>query len=359
MRFILWIPSCFLTALGVLVWLNRRVGSASILDEIDTILTQATINATGEIPKDEKLSQLQHDLKCTFSAQNDTSCPPQNHSLQPYSSSLCSKLASKRIMFLGSSQTFTLHKHLLSYISQQTPKASPHTCLGPEFCTFHHICLNQTESLATSMHKTDRRIKPPSPRDLFFTNSSLMHYVQSSSLYPGLNAQDPRYNYPEIDPSTDVRMSDLYWLGPARRADIILLNRGPLPAPSWTYDGSYLGNWTFLASMPSHIETQKRRDYQILNAALHVTLTRFLPEVLNSLQMIRKATSTSTPIIWHGSRRQLSWRCTHAQANQQESINTTLPLNQDLAGVDPWSLYHDNQGTLFHPIPSYPYNQFA
>ncbi|KAG7449762.1 uncharacterized protein BT62DRAFT_928496 [Guyanagaster necrorhizus] len=51
---------------------------------------------------------------------------------------------------------------------------------------------------------------------------------------------------PYIGPLTGVRIHDTFWLCQARKADVILMNRGPIPAPAWTYDGTLRGNWSYI-----------------------------------------------------------------------------------------------------------------
>src|SRR6202040_3386383 len=97
-----------------------------------------------------------------------------------YASLICNGLQSKRVLFLGPSLTFTLHDHILSHVS--SPMSPSPSCLGPEFCTFHHICLpppspSSNPSSYSIPKDSNRHLKPPSPQDLFLTRSSLMHYI--------------------------------------------------------------------------------------------------------------------------------------------------------------------------------------
>jgi len=222
-------------------------------------------------------------------------------------------------------------------------------------------------------NKQIRHLKPPSLRDLFFTHSSLVHYIQSSSLYPGLNRNDIAYTTPKVDPGNDVRAKEMYWLGPARHADLIVLNRGPIAAPAWTYDGSTAGDWSFTDTLPyvPHIasfisNTMKLEDLRtlsILNAAMTVTLTKFLPEVLQTLYVLRSQSDIkSKPIVWHGSlyrfrRDQCEDASVRVDATMgirvEEYFATILDgtSGENTAGPrqlhDPWGFYHDTQGMTF------------
>jgi hypothetical protein len=323
--------------------------------------------------QDEPLCLLEagNSVKGTHS-RNSCSSLTKHHALATHVSSICNNLGSKRLLLLGPSLTFTLHNHLLSHVSRISPNSPPHTCLGPEFCTFHHICVSSSQSSQPEglvVSKTlDRHLKPPSPRDLLLTHSSLVHYIQSSSLYSGSNKEDLAYTAPTVDSWNGVRIKEAYWLGPARRADLIVLNRGPIPAPAWTYDGSVLGNWTFadrLPYLPSvaqlRLARKHREDlriFSVINAAITATLAKFVPEVLQTLYVLRSDDGIRMkPIIWHGS----SYRfrvdlCEHSR-NVEEGISAeeyfTRILertNEKHVAVDRreenlWGLYHDTQGT--------------
>jgi len=101
-----------------------------------------------------------------------------------------------------------------------TPMLPSHTCLGPEFCTFHQICLLSSMSSSqndqfTIAKKLDRHVrKPPSPKVLFLTHPSLMSYIQSSLLYPGHNRDNLAYTMLIVDPRNGVRVKEVFWLGP-------------------------------------------------------------------------------------------------------------------------------------------------
>lgn len=343
----------------------------------------------------EKFQRFQDELACLLEASDSVqdlhspnSCPSitDHRSWATYASLICNGLDSKRLLLIGPSLTFGLHNHILSSISRIFPTSPSHPCLGPEFCTFHHICFSP--SVPSSQHdhltiakKLDRHLKPPSPRDLFLTHSSLMSYIQSSSLYPGHNRDDLVYTTAMVDPGSGVRVKEVFWLGPARRADLIVLNRGPIQAPAWTYDGSSVGNWSFVDSLPYlpllatlRLVNRPRRDLRalsIMNAAMTVTITKFIPEVLQTLQVLRSDTGVRLkPIIWHGSlyrfrRSQCEYSRDDAEVGKraEEYLATILERRSEknVAGnrqtEDPWGLYHDTQGNLFHFSEARSYNE--
>ncbi|KAJ7072588.1 hypothetical protein C8F01DRAFT_918489, partial [Mycena amicta] len=133
--------------------------------------------------------------------------------------------------------------------------------------------------------------------ELAASNSSLLRYVLSTSLSIAPSKNDTRYTKPFIDPNTGVRLKNAYWLHYAQQSRVILINRGPIPAPASTYAGdTALGNWSFVEDIPRHL---RLTDSLIVNAALHATKTTFIPEVLQSLREIQKG--SAKVVVWHAS----------------------------------------------------------
>ncbi|KAK0226304.1 hypothetical protein IW262DRAFT_757780 [Armillaria fumosa] len=247
---------------------------------------------------------------------------------------LCTLHIAKRITFVGPELTYHLHLLWLHALSSYEHRSHP--CRGQEFCTFHHICqlpFNGTGRVEKAIDSRDQRFqKSPSGRELIGSGSSIVRYIMSTSLYLSSNKSDARYTLPYVNPLNGVRIRDTFWLRQARKADVILMNRGPIPAPAWTYDGTPYGNWSYIdclhlnESAPVGFTTRLDTRVRILNAALHATLTQFLPELHRTLRTIH----TDQDIrrrrnlwIWHGS----------------------VQCNEDFAANDPWSLYHDAQGS--------------
>jgi hypothetical protein len=207
-----------------------------------------------------------------------------------------------------------------------------------------------------------------------------MQYAQSWSLYPGLDKDDLAYTTPTVDHSNRVRVKEVYWLGSARRADLIVLNRGPIPAPAWTYDGSVTGNWSFVHCLPyliplaSFVPRSKSPDdlktLSIMNAAMSVTISKFLPEVLRTLRVLRSDAGIKLKtIIWHGSlyrfrrgQREDSTDGFATGARAEEYFSAILEKwskNHTTGGgneEDFWNLYYDTQGTLFFSVLGPPNN---
>ncbi|KAK0494794.1 hypothetical protein EDD18DRAFT_1106676 [Armillaria luteobubalina] len=194
-----------------------------------------------------------------------------------------------------------------------------------------HLPSNETGRVEKTTDSRDQRVqKSPSGRELTESRSSIVRYIMSTSLYLSSNKSDARYTLPYVNPLNGVRIHDTFWLHQARKADVILMNRGPIPAPAWTYDGTPQGNWSYIdclhlnGSATVGFTTRLDTRLQILNAALHATLTQFLPELHQTLRTIytdQDIRRRRNLWIWHGS----------------------VQCNEDFSASDPWSLYHDAQ----------------
>ncbi|THU89369.1 hypothetical protein K435DRAFT_865347 [Dendrothele bispora CBS 962.96] len=260
-------------------------------------------------------------------------CFPSTISPLPSVESLCSQLQGKKIIFVGPETTYRLHISWLGALEKYERRS--HACLGREFCTFHQICRTPVK-VDEPFQTKPGNVKYPSDRALMSTHSAVLRYALSTSLYAGKDSRDPRYTVPDdqADVSTGIRMREVYWLAHARKSDVIVLNRGPIPAPSWTYDGTDTGNWTFVASITSPIDVAHAEPAQkIVAAALNVTIGRFLPELMQTLEVIRQEPNIKSKLlIWHG-----SWYLRSSYLNGSDSRKLFFRPN------DLWSLYYNAQ----------------
>ncbi|KAJ7782804.1 hypothetical protein B0H16DRAFT_1297858 [Mycena metata] len=224
----------------------------------------------------------------------------------------CASLRTKKILLVGPETTYYLHSLWLNALEAHEHRI--HECPGPEFCNFHHICLPANYTAPQDRYKF-------APKDGELVNSALLRYVLSTSLYASKDKNDTAYTEAVVDPLTGIRLKNAFWLLHARKADVILLNRGPIPAPAWTFAGHKTqGNWTFARELPRHLGEGDSLRTEIINAAFHATVTRFIPELLESLRAIYK-----DPWIRH---KTLAW---HASWSIEADF------------VDPWALYYNAQ----------------
>jgi hypothetical protein len=187
---------------------------------------------------------------------------------------------------------------------------------------------------------------------------------------------------PSVDPRTGVRVIDSRWVRHAAssKASILVLNRGPLPAPAWSYNNnaSSARNLTWLttlraleqehaaeplsdlfADVLSHLDHPAESDFKklVINAALHTTISTFLPSLLSTLSKLREHTGhrailgwKKKPVLWYG-----SWflpvSCAPNSLSVFSSSSESDPwrllvrlLAQAEATDDPWSAYYNAQG---------------
>lgn len=267
---------------------------------------------------------------------------------------LCHFLIGKKILFVGPETTFYLHSLWLS--SLETYERRSHTCLGHEFCTFHHICRPFTVNgeLSPEDLPDGRKKKMPSKNMLMALKSSLFQYTFSTTLHASENKHDRLYTEPVVDEQTVIRVPNSYWLRRARKADVIVINRGPVLAPATTYafSNEKSGNWTFtrnicaqnnyLGSAPCNATLEAL----LVNAALHVTVNRYLPSLFQSLQIIAQDNEIArSSFVW-----QSSWyiqpTCSLALLPNSVSLLEDTWSTESVSLVDPWTFYYNSQGEI-------------
>ncbi|KAL1751494.1 hypothetical protein FB107DRAFT_293864 [Schizophyllum commune] len=280
------------------------------------------------------------------SFQPDYSCLGKAPSSYPQASAadLCTTISSQKVLLVGSEATHHLHTLWLDALDED------HTCLGPEFCTFHHVCL--PPSMRTGAARAEPRFKKlPRDQDLAELGSALVRFSLSSSL---LVPDSPRvWSEVRVGPRTGVRARDSNWLEQARRSQVAVMNRGPVPAPAATYNLSdasdALEHWE--VSWRDVLEKAGNNDYvgsgerqsridRLVNAALDVTLRSMLPEVIETLARMREDDIVSkNTLIWHG-----AWYKQPQCASGKSSSSNVLSEVLD-PSLDPWTLYHNLQAS--------------
>lgn len=294
---------------------DRRVARAAVFKaSVDLILDQA-IAQYLRVDKPNEVYDLQDSLICTTTNR----CTTDNTST--IVANLCTALVGRQVLFIGAETTYYLHTLWLDALGAHSNRSL--MCNGPQFCTFHHVCGH-----AVPIYK-GRVIKLPHKDELIATNSCIIRYVRSYTLHATEDATDRAYTQPIVDEFTGVRVHNAYWLRRARNADVIVMNHGPLPAPVSTYES---GNWTFV-NEPLYVDGSP-----IVNAAVHATLTRFLPSTVRALHVIESLHSKKRPVVvWHG-----SWLMDSGCPDRKKRGIVDW-LNGRLVG-DHWTLYYNAQG---------------
>jgi hypothetical protein len=224
----------------------------------------------------------------------------------------------------------------------------------------------------------------------------------AGNLNPSPTQEDVRLNsVPSVDSRTGVRVVDSRWVryAASSKADILVLNRGPLPAPAWSYNknDSAARNLTWLttlraleqehaeplsdhllADVISRLDHHRCHDHDesaepdftnlVINAALHSTISTFLPSLLSTLNRLREhaghrsildswvpppqktKTKTKKPALWYG-----SWFLPVSCALDSLSVFSSSGsdprhllaqlLTQAEAMNNPWSAYYNAQGS--------------
>jgi hypothetical protein len=205
---------------------------------------------------------------------------------------------------VGGDHIYRFHNLLLDH--QKRSEGKRFQCLGKEFCTHHHLCLRTTRKNPVLKEELMRYISSPSVEELVQTGSSLVNYVLSDTLLTLPGPEAPEYSVPYIHAFSGVRSRETYWLGSARKADILMLGRGPFSSPPSTYTG----NWSLLSDFPSYagsyhakipsLAASTPNPLQIMDAAVYATLSVFLPEILHTLDALRANScfNRKKKVIW-------------------------------------------------------------
>ncbi|KAF9475020.1 hypothetical protein BDN70DRAFT_924270 [Pholiota conissans] len=267
---------------------------------------------------------------------------------------VCEHLPGKRVLFVGPDATYYLHSLWLASLEKHEHRS--HTCLGPAFCTFHNICRQPIFEGDASVLYEGLVEKAPSKNVLMATNSSLLQYALSSTLHPSKIEKDDVPAEIITDQNVDMVFDNLSWLRRARSADILVINRGPLPAPSEPtapFNDTDSDEWRFaekLCTQRNYFNAGRCNESlssRLFNAALHATINRFLPAILQSLQAITNDPDISkASLIWHS-----SWfmQPSCAIANLSLNLNSSMPLIPEIWSadnpclVDPQTFYYNSQ----------------
>ncbi|KAF8141284.1 hypothetical protein EV363DRAFT_1118439, partial [Boletus edulis] len=207
-------------------------------------------------------------------------------------------------------------------------------------------------------------------RELIETESAVVNYIVSDTLLSAQDESSSEYNLPFVHPMTGVRLRETYWLAAARKANVVILGRGPLSAPG----GTYTGNWSFLHHLPDYVDKSRTtiigdykghddepmsqtalRSLEILNAAVHLTVSCFLPDLFRLLQSIRLEVHPNRrkrliwPSSWYHMMQQTfsHHRLPRSSAEHSLMLQLSAFINADASNTthleDPWTLFFNAQ----------------
>ena len=218
---------------------------------------------------------------------------------------LCRLLRDKAVVIVGDGPTgYLTHDLLLDWTTDK-----PQTCYGDQFCKEHLMCSgsllpptsNGTAALGWERDETPFVRLPTPPVPLAGASQvprapveppselptrgrgTLLRYRRSDGGYlrgsPSLPPHDPAY----VHPATGVREFNNYALALARRSDVVIFSKSPLPVPR---PGSALGNATAALQGGEDWEGEGKAVAAIELAAT-LTRTVWLPELVESLKALR------------------------------------------------------------------------
>ena len=330
----------------------------------------------------------------------------------------CHILHGKSILLVGPHETlYQLHSYLLTVLHpDRMPGSSIALTMRPSCpggastlsysCPSHSLCHitkspTQSSSHSGSSSGSDNNLDLESPTtlaDIQSTNSSnnsssLLRFLNSGNLNPSQTQEDVGpLSVPSIDPRTSVRVINSRWVryAASSKADILILNRGPLPAPAWSYDKN-AHNLTWLTTLRAlereHAEplsdlfadVLSRLDHHhdhdhlmsiipsaaqpadmtklVIDAALHSTISTFLPSLLSTLIRLREHAghrpilgTKKKIVLWYG-----SWflpvSCApdslfvFSSEGDDPRRHLAQLLTQAEAMNNPWSAYYNAQGS--------------
>lgn len=288
------------------------------------------------LAQDRNHIRYHHDLGCL---ENWSSLEGLN--LPQITSLLCSHISGKRIQLVGPRTFYHAQTLILQALALHDNKSYPSR--GPESGTHYFVC-------GDSRNKGESPLIPSNPRNfssrILSVDSTRLSFSLSDHLTFPQRSQHRMASQPIVDPQTGIRsyMSD--WFSKTQKAQVLIMNKGPIPAPASTF-GSSTGNWSFTKKVPQEVRAgfqDSDLTFRVINAALHAVFQEYLPDLVQALDAL--ALSNKLRRIFLGSWYQQPV-CTNAGLGPD--IRTTSLIwerNTDarIRRVDPWTLYYNTQG---------------
>ncbi|GAA5997476.1 uncharacterized protein JCM10292_000876 [Rhodotorula paludigena] len=225
----------------------------------------------------------------------------------------CRLVAHKALLLVGDATHYQLHDLVLALATTQ-----PQSCYGDLYCKEHALCgdiLRAQDAAAVERADTDERVyhRVPNPPGLLAaaaasSSSSSSHPPPPSphSLYPsptygtllryrrtdGLRASSAFHAPTFAHPSTGVREVNQPWLADARRSDVVVLSKPPLPLPLRSVNASF---WAALDAVSD--DPAAARGELLVELAAEWTARVWLPELVDSLRAIRAPPSPADVLV--------------------------------------------------------------
>ncbi|GAA5972570.1 hypothetical protein JCM21900_006627 [Sporobolomyces salmonicolor] len=261
---------------------------------------------------------------------------------------LCQLLAHKSTLLLGDTPQYSLHDLLLDWTTTE-----PQSCYGDLYCKEHALCgeiLRAKDQGAVENWEADSRVYhrlpfPPgssssslSPRNLSDSSLSsvdkrqqfmrhpspsygtLLRYRRTDGLRPATAQTLPTYTHP----STAIREINQQWLADARRSDVVVLSKPPLPLPLEGHNSTW-DAWVY--SYLREEESLEKKAQRMLEAAADITAHVWLPELFEALRAIRTSPSPGDQLVVYRS----GWRshegCAAAFSSGSDDEDSDVPTS--------------------------------
>ncbi|GAA5884167.1 hypothetical protein JCM6882_002163 [Rhodosporidiobolus microsporus] len=288
---------------------------------------------------------------CAERAPSSLSALASKSDLAPLSRArFCRLLAHKSTLLLGDTTQYSLHDLILDWTVTE-----PQSCYGDLYCKEHALCgeiLRRKDGRSVEAWKDDERVYhrlplPPgvtsahqrralndsAPAEGGATDSSshdhdhhthshshdtplskrqssssrspsygtLLRYRRTDGLRPATAYTLPTYKHP----FTGIREINQQWLADARRSDLVVLTKPPLPLPLKGHNATW-DEWVYAALEDDELSVDEKAQ-RVFEAAADVTANVWLPELLEALKAIRAPPSPADQLVVYRS----GWR-THA-----------------------------------------------
>lgn len=258
---------------------------------------------------------------------------------------LCELLARKSTLLLGDTTQYSLHDLVLDWTTVR-----PQSCYGDLYCMQHVLCedvLAVPEGRAHEVEnwEVDDRIyhrlpfpptMPPGGTKLqvgraidassetsgrpdgdgeasstmndlakrgpsIKEGDALLRYRRTDGLRPARSQTRPLYRAPP----TDVREYNQQWLADARRSDLVILNKAPLPLPREGFNSTFDAWVRDFTAQSNGAASVEERALRVVEAAREVTELVWLPELVEALKAIRAPPSPADVLaLYRGGWRQ-------------------------------------------------------
>ncbi|GAA6006745.1 hypothetical protein JCM11491_003166 [Sporobolomyces phaffii] len=279
----------------------------------------------------------------------------------PSRTRLCQLLAHKSVLLLGSTTQYSLHDLLLDFLTTR-----PQSCYGDLYCKEHALCggiLNddghphaddETRRTAVENWSVDERVyhqlpsppvsplsppptvarvpradSPPgqSSSSIYAssTHSTLLRYRRTDGLRPRTADTAPTYQHA----FTGLHEANQPWLADARRSDVVVLEKAPVPLPlrrhnttfdEWFYD--------YLDDADNGNDDVDGVVERLVDAVRDVTERVWLPELVEAVESIRSSTGPRrdhAPLVVYRSGWRTHYDCAGADADEDEGSEWDSP----------------------------------